>query len=171
MPGSRYDFNGAAAHYLARCVRVDGCLVNPNLRPTGYGVLHYREGGELRRMTAHRAIFAHYNGPIPSGMVVRHRCDNPPCVAREHLHLGTQGDNVRDIHERGRRTWENSRRGERHHSAVLTAELVAHLRIEVANGAELLSLARRLGLPYQSAHKAVRGKTWAWLTEPGPVAS
>lgn len=35
-------------------------------------------------------------------MIVRHRCDNPPCININHLALGTQKDNVRDSIERGR---------------------------------------------------------------------
>lgn len=36
------------------------------------------------------------------GPVLRHRCDNPPCINPAHLEPGTQADNVRDMAERGR---------------------------------------------------------------------
>ena len=41
------------------------------------------------------------NGPIPDGMVVRHRCDNPPCFRLSHLELGTVADNNNDAAARG----------------------------------------------------------------------
>ena len=38
----------------------------------------------------HRWVWEQVNGPIPPGMVVMHRCDNPPCFRLDHLMLGTQ---------------------------------------------------------------------------------
>jgi hypothetical protein len=38
---------------------------------------------------------------LTSGEVVRHKCDNPTCVRREHLEMGTPAENARDIVERG----------------------------------------------------------------------
>lgn len=37
------------------------------------------------------------NGPIPPGFKVCHHCDEPLCFEDDHLFLGTQRDNMRDM--------------------------------------------------------------------------
>ena len=69
--------------------------------PSGYG--QFGMGGRRGRMhPAHRVAWLLWHGTIPEGMRVLHRCDNPPCVRPDHLFLGTQADNVRDMHQKGR---------------------------------------------------------------------
>lgn len=68
----------------------------------------YGEYGDNGR--AHRKAWSDVYGPIPAGMVIRHRCDNPPCVRIDHLQIGTQADNVRDAVERGRARGGNARK-------------------------------------------------------------
>ncbi len=54
----------------------------------GYGRLHTGPGTKYIR--AHRFAWTLEHGPIPKGMDVLHKCDNPPCV--RCLFLGTQLD-------------------------------------------------------------------------------
>lgn len=67
-------------------------------RAHGYGV------GRLNKKTeaAHRIAWILENGPIPDGLVVCHRCDNPPCVNIHHLFVGTHQDNSDDMVKKGR---------------------------------------------------------------------
>lgn len=50
----------------------------------------------------HRTIYENAHGPIPKGMVVRHKCDNTSCINPDHLEIGTSKDNARDRDARGR---------------------------------------------------------------------
>ena len=68
----------------------------------GYGrVMVHTTDDKRRQMTASRWIWTMANGPIPKGLVVRHKCDNPPCFRLSHLELGTYSDNNNDAAERG----------------------------------------------------------------------
>jgi len=76
---------------------------------------------------AHRLSWLFHFGPIPDGMGVLHKCDNPPCVRPDHLFLGTQTINMLDMLTKGREA-----RGERRNVSNLTAELVIEIRREYA---------------------------------------
>lgn len=82
-----------------RCAGPDECWEFVAARDRhGYGI-SWHDG---RVMRAARIAYALANGPIPDGLLVRHTCDNPPCVNPAHLILGTQRDNILDAKERGR---------------------------------------------------------------------
>ena len=66
----------------------------------GYGCMH-RKG---KTFSAHRFVWQQTKGPIPSGMSVLHTCDVRHCVNPNHLFLGTQSDNMADMHRKGRHT-------------------------------------------------------------------
>lgn len=85
------------------------CWIWPGAKNnTGYGEIVGRREGKAVAVAAHRIVWEAIHGPIPPGMVIRHRCDNPPCIRLRHLQIGTQGDNVRDAVERGRHVSPNT---------------------------------------------------------------
>jgi len=110
-----------------------------------YGVV--RMNGQQR---AHRVSWTLTYGPIPSGLGVLHKCDNPPCVRPDHLFLGTQGDNVRDAHRKGRYPF-----------AKLTAAAALEIRQRAALGEPKKVLARRFGVDPKMIRNVIQRREWA----------
>jgi len=52
----------------------------------------------------HRLAWEAFNAePIPDGLLVLHKCDNPKCFNPQHLFLGTQKDNMWDCINKNRK--------------------------------------------------------------------
>lgn len=116
----------------------------------GYGRI-YDHGTSYQ---VHRVVYELEHGPIPDGLLVLHRCDNPPCVNPAHLFLGTNQDNVNDMLQKGR-----ERRGETHHNAKISTQQVLELRQQFAAGRSAASLARAFGVDPSNVRLIVLGKT------------
>jgi len=79
----------------------DSCwLWTGSVTSAGYGVASSLFGGTTSG--AHRLAWELTHGLIPSGLIVCHHCDNPPCVRPDHLFLGTHLDNSNDMRSKGR---------------------------------------------------------------------
>jgi HNH endonuclease len=77
-----------------------------------------------KHVLAHRVAYEFAFGPIPDGMQVLHKCDNPPCCNPEHLFLGTHGNNMGDKAEK-RRSYRPS--GEKNVNARLSEKDVLEI--------------------------------------------
>lgn len=110
--------------------------------------------------TAHRAAWILSYGAIPSGLVVRHKCDNPRCCNPQHLELGTHADNVRDMITRGRRK-VSSAKGTRNSKAKLNDDLVREIRsIYTSGNASTIKLARNYGVSQSLISQIVLHRIW-----------
>ena len=73
-----------------------GCwLWTASCDSTGYGQI-YNDSVRGPERT-HRVAWKLYNGEIPEGMHVLHKCDTKVCVRPDHLFVGTANDNVQDM--------------------------------------------------------------------------
>lgn len=135
----------------------------------GYGTFFL--GGKMHG--AHRVAYRIARGPIPNGLHVCHRCDNPPCVRPDHLFLGTNHENQLDKCAKGRLVTrfqpghafltppERLPRGERVHCAKLTADDVRRIRRMRAEGRAGRAIARLFGVSETAIRRVVSGRTWA----------
>jgi hypothetical protein len=111
---------------------------------------------DRQEMAAHRAVWILLVGPIPEGLFVCHRCDNPGCVNPDHLFLGTHHDNMADRGAKRRQV-----RGEQHPRAKLTESAVAEMREAYARGGiSQASLARRYGVAHSLIHRVLHNESW-----------
>lgn len=83
--------------------RSDGCFVFPHGdNGNGYRYVKVRPN----TYAVHRLAYSVLVGEIKTGLSVLHKCDNRSCCNPDHLFLGTQADNVKDMDSKGRRgTW------------------------------------------------------------------
>ena len=133
---------------------MDSCIEWPRYRNEwGYGVRKYRGKTQL----AHRVEWMEKRGDIPNGLCVLHRCDNPACINIEHLFLGTNSDNVRDMVSKGRQA---DNRGERNPKAKLTEYQVRVIRGCRRMGCSLKYLAEKYGVTMANISDIGNGDTW-----------
>ena len=105
---------------LVKAISTDDCVEWPGSRNwRGYG----KATLDGRPMNAQRAAYISTHGDIDASLVVRHKCDNPPCFNPRHLCVGTAKDNSADMVSRGRGLL-----GTRNHACKLTEEDVLAIR-------------------------------------------
>lgn len=143
------------AKYTSPEPDANGCIIWVGGKHAfGYGSL--RVGS--RKVGAHRIAYELANGPIPDGLIVCHKCDNPPCVNADHLFLGTTRDNMRDALEKGRVARQC---GEAHGQAKLTDALVRNLRLRHSQKpVDHQEAADELGVSRETVSMILRRATW-----------
>lgn len=122
----------------------------------GYGTLEYpppRRGF----WRAHRFSYELHFGPIPEGLNVCHRCDNPSCVNPAHLWVGTTQDNNRDRDAKGRTAPQH---GEHNPSSKLRDADVRRIRELAEKGIRNKELALMFGVSKPLVTLITQRKIW-----------
>ena len=119
-----------------------------------------------RNVKSHRYVWEKANGPVPKGMVVMHKCDNRYCTLLEHLELGTQSKNLKDMYARGRQGNRNLPTKENHHNTTLTQNEVDEILATNYYRGMYSHFARKFKVTRQTISNIKRGKTWPAYKEP-----
>lgn len=122
--------------------------------PKGYGFMKIPK--TRRQEYAHRVSYMAFNGKVPEGRHVLHRCDNPPCVNPAHLFLGDHHDNHMDMKAKGRHLY-----GERNTEAVLTEVSVRKIKELLATGEAQSKIALLFGVCQMTISRINTGKRWS----------
>lgn len=109
--------------------------------------------------SAHRLSYAVHHGD-PGFLLVRHRCDTPPCWNPEHLLLGTDKDNHDDCVERDR-----TRFGVKHPGAKLTDEAARRIFLEHHSGKSMHRLAAEHGVTVSVVYRIAHRTGWRRATK------
>lgn len=106
-------------------VKKDGPVILEELGPCwmwigktnkdGYGKIKLNGKTKL----VHRVSFCLTHSEIPNGLMVLHKCDNPPCCNPAHLFTGTAADNANDRDFKGRQA-KGDKNGSRLHPELLS---------------------------------------------------
>lgn len=126
----------------------EGCWMWTGPLSHGYGWLGI---GTLHKL-AHRLSWELHYGPIPEGLGVLHRCDNPPCVRPDHLFLGTFEDNMNDKLAKGRQ----ARGGQKPNTKFADADIHYIRTCDETNA----NLAKQYNVTPSAISDIRRCKTW-----------
>lgn len=115
--------------------------------------------GKYRKRMLHRWVWELAYGPIPPGMYICHRCDQPLCYRLDHLFLGTPAENTRDMVTKGRKV---SHVGESNPRARLTEADVREIR---ASPLGRRDLAERYGVSQATIGMIRTRRNWAHVKD------
>lgn len=121
-----------------------------------------------KRIRAHQFSWVLHFGPIPDGLDVLHKCDNPPCTRPDHLFVGTHLDNMRDKMAKGRGNHQSYppeyyARGERASCVKLNNENVLEIRRLRSEGVSMNALGRAFGVNPKTIDAIVKRRTWVHI--------
>lgn len=166
MPAKVLDWEKHIADRITNETVVDegGCLVwQSGTQSDGYAVALIDDiVWLLHRYVYYKALPNDFQkiSFIKDGVIVRHTCDNPPCINLEHLVAGTQSDNTTDAYNRHRK-----RQGVDHWWTKLDTDTVLKIRKEYLDDhtATHRSLAAKYHTSKSNIGAIISGLSWKRL--------
>lgn len=120
--------------------------------------------GLFKRNRAHRFAYQYFNGPIPQGLSVLHKCDVRNCVNPEHLFVGTQLENMKDAITKGRLKTPTPQRGSSNPMCKYNQETVLEIRAKYATEKYTqISLAREYGMSPMNVSRIINRQLWSHI--------
>lgn len=136
----------------------NGCMLwTAFINPKGYGLFKFNG----RTMPAHRCSYELHFGKIPKGMCVLHKCDVRNCVNPDHLFLGTQIENIKDMCKKGR----NSKSvGMDNPKSKLTDRKVKNIKMKLSQGITITKLAKQYKVAECTIGFIKSNQTWKHIS-------
>ena len=147
---SKINKDGAIHPIWGQCWEWTGSLLGKR-----YG--YFKNNGVAS--SAHRFAYKYLIGTIPTDLNVLHKCDNMICVNPQHLFLGTNADNTRDMMEKNRDCTKNMERK----SQKLSIEDVRNIKKRILEGDKNRKIAKDYGVSDHHICNIKKGRTWAWV--------
>ena len=146
------------ARFLSKIKATDGCWDwTGGKNRFGYGSFQLRTN---KSILAHRTCWNMFNGEIPIGVCVYHKCDNPGCVNPDHLFLGTHKENMEDKIKKGR---HNCAKGEKNGMSKLKNDDVVKIKEMIGLGLKNHEIVKKFGYSHLSVSRIRHNKIWKHL--------
>jgi hypothetical protein len=146
-----------ANRWYAKVRQTDTCWIWDGCRNSdGYGFIGINTGTDI--ISAHKASYMMFKGPIPENRDVLHHCapnkDCPSCVNPAHLSVGTASENteqaVRQHYSLFKKFWNSK----------LTREQVDEIRKQSAAGLKRREVAGKFGITASHVSDIVNFHVW-----------
>lgn len=124
---------------------------NAAVGSSGYG--HFWMDG--KPIPSNRASYKIYIGEIPNGNLVLHKCDNRLCVNPNHLFLGSNQDNMKDMVTKNRQA-----KGILIKASKLTPEQILKIRSDIRSQRKI---AHDYGVSHTTIGDIKNNKYWSHI--------